>query len=152
MKTLDELLAENSALTGDRTKLASGVTLATDLVTASNSIATLTGENTTLKSEKTTLTTQLATANANLGTVTTERDSLKTENATLKAEKKTLNEAVAAKLVELGITDKAGKKTEAAAGGEKLTLTQKCLKKLGKDVNTKVAIGADASAETATEE
>ena len=135
-KTLDELLADLGALTGDKSKLKAGATLATDLVTAANANADLVAQVATLTAEKTKLTTDLATANGELTTV-------KAENATLKASAKTVEQAVAAKLTELGITDKKDKGNgQAAAGDKKLTLTQKCLKANGHDINEKVALGS----------
>lgn len=155
MKTTEQLLADNAALTGDVTLLVAGATLPKDLVTAANAVATLTGENATLKSDKTKLTTDLATANATVTTVTNENAALKAENATLKAEKKTVDEAVAAKVAELGLADKGAKNGEQAKGDVKLTTTQKILKAKGLPLDTKVELGSNptmASDASANEE
>lgn len=145
MKTTEQLLGDIEALTGDNTKLVAGATIPKDLVTAANAVATLTAENATLKSDKTKLTTDLAAANTSVTTLTTENAALKSEVTALKAEKKTLDEAVAAKVAELGFSDKGGDKNKAKAGDEKLTTTQKVLKAKGIPLDTKVQLGANAT-------
>lgn len=142
MKTTEQLLADIGAHTGDKTKLAANATLPTDLVTAANTVATLTGENTALKSDKDKLTKDLATANAAVTTVTKERDEANAKVTKLEGEKKTVEEAVAAKLVELGISDGKKKGDEGKAGEAKLTKTQQCLKAKGLAITEKVDLAA----------
>jgi hypothetical protein len=156
MKTTEQLLADITALTGDQTKLAAGVTLQTDLVTASNAVANLTAERDAARAdvvkltgdkaklaEGATLPTDLVAAANSIANLTKQLADANAKVAGLEAAKQTVEQAVAAKLVELGVTDKGGKKDEKAKdGGEKLTLTQKALKAKGHDINAKVDLGA----------
>jgi hypothetical protein len=158
--TLDQLSANIIALTGDKAKLAAGVTLQTDLVSASNAVATLiaerdaalgnvralTGDKAKLAAGAT-LPTDLVSATNAIAVLTKERDDAKANVTKLEGEKKTVEQAVAAKLVELGITDR---KTadEGKAGDAKLTKTQLCLKANNLPINEKVTIGYGAGAGT----
>lgn len=144
-KTLDELLADITAMTGDKGKLKAGANLPADLVTAANSIADLTAKITALEGEKGQLTADLATAKQTIGTVTKERDDAKASVTKLEGEKQTVEKAVAAKLVELGISDNGKVKTDPKAEA-KMTATERVL--AAKGVKTLAELEAKAAAQT----
>ena len=148
-RTLDELISENAALTGDKAKLKTGATLPADLVGAANTIADLTARIVALEGDKTklatgaTMPTDLVSAGNSIASITKERDDAKAEVTKLTGEKKTVEQAVAAKLTELGITDKGAKIAKPGKADEKLSLTQQCLKANGHKTDEKLSIGAN---------
>jgi hypothetical protein len=137
-KSLDELLADLGLLTGDKAQLKAGAKLPENLVAAGNSIAELTARIVALEGDKAklaagaTLPTDLVTAANSIATLTKERDDAKGQVTKLEGEKKTVDEAVAAKVAALGISDKGGRKAEDVdAGGKKLTATEQVCKAKG---------------------
>lgn len=136
MKTTETLLADIAALTGDKTKLKAGVNLPADLVSAANSIADLTAKIVALEGDKAklaagaTLPTDLVAAANSIATLTKERDEAKGQVTKLESEKTTFEKAVAAKVAELGLSDKGGKKDDSKSDA-KLTVTEKVMKAKG---------------------
>ncbi len=84
------------------------------------------------------LTKELADAKETIATLTEARDTLQAECDALKAAAQTVEEAVAAKVAQLGLRDQPA--TPSQPKEEKLTVTQRCLQAKGLSLDDKVRL------------